>query len=361
MHAITLSDLSADPQHARDRRQVAVWLLICCGLVFSMVVLGGVTRLTGSGLSMVEWEPISGILPPLNEAAWQEEFAGYQASPEYQKVNYGMTLDQFKVIFWFEYAHRLLGRLLGLVFLLPFLYLLLRGRIRRPLVPRLVIVFIIGGLQGLLGWYMVKSGLIDQPHVSQYRLAAHLTVAVAVYGYMLWLALGLLGVPPLPAASISAKRATPKRLALWVTCVILITMLSGAFVAGLKAGFAFNTFPKMGDAWVPPALFALDPFYRNFFENLITVQFQHRLLAVLALLSVIALWSLTRRQVLASQTRFGLHLLLALTLLQVGLGIGTLLWHVPVPVAAAHQANALLLFTVALFINHTLRTVRRVG
>ncbi|MFZ0256681.1 MAG: COX15/CtaA family protein [Gammaproteobacteria bacterium] len=356
MPAVALSGLSAYPEDTRNRRQIAIWLLACCALVFSMVVLGGVTRLTGSGLSMVEWEPISGVLPPRGEAGWKAEFARYRESPEYQKVNVGMTLAEFKVIFWFEYAHRLLGRALGLVFILPFLYFLVRGKVERSLVPRLVFVFIIGGLQGLLGWYMVKSGLIDNPHVSQYRLAAHLTVAVAVYGYMLWVAFGLLSRPPLPAASTPMKTGALKRLALLVTFLILLTMFSGAFVAGLKAGLAYNTFPKMGDAWIPAGLFVLDPLYRNFFENIVTVQFQHRVLAVLVLLSVLVLWFLARRHAFSRWTRFGSHLLLAITLLQVGLGIGTLLLYVPMPLAAAHQANALLLFSVALFANHTLRT-----
>ncbi|MGC1954521.1 MAG: COX15/CtaA family protein [Gammaproteobacteria bacterium] len=357
MHAVALNGLSASSDATRNRRQIAIWLLICCALVFSMVVLGGVTRLTGSGLSMVEWEPISGVLPPRDDAGWEAEFARYRESPEYQKVNVGMTLAEFKAIFWLEYAHRLLGRALGLVFILPLLYFWLRGKIERSLVPKLVLVFIIGGLQGLLGWYMVKSGLIDNPHVSQYRLTAHLMVAVAVYGYMLWIALGLLGRSPVPAAASTAvDSGTLKRLALFVTSVILLTVLSGAFVAGLKAGLAYNTFPKMGDAWIPAGLLALDPLYRNFFENMVTVQFQHRLLATLMLLSVLLFWFLARRQAFSPWARVGAHLLLAMTLLQVGLGIVTLLLYVPIPLAAAHQANALLLFTVALFANHTWRT-----
>lgn len=307
---------------------------------------------------MVEWEPVSGVLPPLDEAGWVAEFARYRESPEYQKVNLGMTLAEFKAIFWLEYAHRLLGRALGLVFLIPFLLFLIRGKIERWLIPRLVLVFVIGGLQGLLGWYMVKSGLIDNPHVSQYRLAAHLTVAVAVYGYMLWLALGLLARPSPPPVRVKMSDLAFKQLAVLATSLILLTMFSGAFVAGLKAGFAFNTFPKMGEAWIPAGLFAFEPFYRNFFENIVTVQFQHRVLAALLMLTVLGLWIRARRQALSPWTRFGSHLLLALALIQVGLGIGTLLWYVPTPLAAAHQANAMLLFTVALFANHTLRAQR---
>ena len=358
MHAVTLNGQSAPSDEARNRRQIAIWLLTCCALVFSMVVLGGVTRLTGSGLSMVEWEPVSGILPPRREAGWEAEFARYRESPQYQEVNVGMTLAEFKVIFWFEYAHRLLGRALGLVFLVPFLYFFIRGKIERSLVPRLVLVFIIGGLQGLLGWYMVKSGLIDNPHVSQYRLAAHLTVAVAVYGYMLWVALDLLVRPSSATAGIRATTGAPKlkQVAVFVISLILVTMISGAFVAGLKAGLAYNTFPKMGDAWVPAGLFVLDPLYRNFFENIVTVQFQHRVLAGLVLASVLVFWFLVKRHAFSQSTRFGSHVLLASALSQIGLGIGTLLLYVPTPLAAAHQANALLLLTVALGTHHTLRT-----
>ncbi|MGF1615742.1 MAG: COX15/CtaA family protein [Gammaproteobacteria bacterium] len=352
MHAVALNGLSTDHSDALNRRQIAAWLLICCGLVLSMVVLGGVTRLTGSGLSMVEWEPIAGILPPRGEAGWEAEFARYRESPQYQQVNLGMTLAEFKVIFWFEYAHRLLGRALGLAFLVPFLYFWIRGKLPRSLVPSLIILFAMGGFQGLLGWYMVKSGLAGDPHVSQYRLAAHLVVAVGIYGYMLWLALGLLR--PLP--SVHLGTATVKRLALGVTALVVLTIVSGAFVAGLKAGFTFNTFPKMGDSWIPAGILSLDPLHRNFFENLAMVQFQHRVLAGVVLLSVFILWWVARRQTLTPGIHVGLYLLLVMALIQAGLGIGTLLLHVPTGLAAAHQASALLLFTLALITNHNLRT-----
>ncbi|MCP4454569.1 MAG: heme A synthase, partial [Planctomycetes bacterium] len=180
----------------KDQRQIAIWLLVCCALVFAMVVLGGATRLTGSGLSMVNWAPVTGVIPPLDEADWEAEFAHYQSSPEYQKINKGMDLSGFKRIFWFEFAHRVLGRTIGIVFLLPFLYFLIRRKIGRSLVPKLGVMFVLGGLQGLLGWYMVKSGLVNNPHVSQYRLTAHLLAAVVIYGYMFWVALDLLGSSP---------------------------------------------------------------------------------------------------------------------------------------------------------------------
>jgi cytochrome c oxidase assembly protein subunit 15 len=328
-------------------RQIAVWLFVCCLMVYSMVVLGGVTRLTGSGLSMVEWDPIFGILPPLDEASWNATFELYKQSPEYLKINVGMDLDGFKSIYWFEYSHRVLGRAIGTVFLVPFLYFLVRGRVHRPLIPKLAGMFVLGGLQGVLGWYMVKSGLVDNPHVSQYRLTAHLGLAVVIYAYMFHVALGLwFG---------EGNRLPVSR---WLRCFVtsltglaFITILSGGFVAGLKAGHAYNTFPLMDGHWVPEVIFMQHPLWRNFFENIATVQFDHRLLATLVMISVCVLWLATLRTPLPGQLRFGLHALMAATVLQVALGISTLLLHVPVALAATHQAGAMLLFSVLLFVN----------
>ncbi len=332
------------------RRQVAGWLTLCCVMIFVMVVLGGVTRLTGSGLSMVEWDPIFGVVPPLNEQQWEEVFAKYRASPEYQKVNIGMDLQGFKSIYWFEFAHRLLGRSIGLAFLLPLLYFALRRMLGRPLLMRLAAAFVLGGLQGVLGWYMVKSGLVDRPHVSQYRLTAHLTLALLIYAYLLWLLLDLLFPAPAgrPAAR-GLRRAAPGVLGL-----VALTIVSGGFVAGLKAGFAYNTFPKMGDQWLPPAGWMLQPGWRNLFENIATVQFDHRLLALLTLAAVITFWFYAREQPVARSARVGVHLLLIIAIIQVSMGIGTLLLHVPVSLAAAHQAGALTLLSVALFVVHRL-------
>ena len=348
-----MTTLQPPSMPARDRQQLAVWLLICCSLIFAMVVLGGVTRLSGSGLSMVEWEPVSGVIPPLTESAWEAEFARYQQSPEYRKVNLGMTLEGFKVIFWFEYAHRLLGRTIGVVFLLPLLYFWLWRKIERSLILKLIFLFVLGGLQGLLGWYMVKSGLVDNPHVSQYRLTAHLAFAAVIYGYLLWVALSLFSLAP-PAA-VRADTGMLRRFALFVTGLIFVTMLSGGLVAGLKAGFAYNTFPRMAGEWVPSGILGQEPLHRNFFENAATVQFDHRVLALMALLAVLALWAVAQRSDLPSKTRLGSHVVLAVAVMQVGLGISTLLWRVPIALAAAHQAGALLLFTAALFLNDTLR------
>ena len=335
---------SADAQTTRHNRKIAAWLFVCCLMVYGMVILGGVTRLTGSGLSMVEWDPIFGIVPPLDAADWDETFRLYQQSPEYQKINLGMDLAGFKRIYWFEYSHRVLGRTIGTVFLLPFLYFLVKGWIQRPLVPRLITMFVLGGLQGLLGWYMVKSGLVDNPHVSQYRLTAHLGLAVVIYAYMLYVALGLWYGEQRVAVPRWLRYST-----LLVAGLIFITILSGGFVAGLKAGFAYNTFPLMDGHLVPQVMFMQSPLWRNFFENIATVQFDHRLLATLVMTAVCVLWIVARRCTLPAAARTGLHLMLATVLLQYGLGISTLLMHVPVPLAATHQAGALLLLTVTLY------------
>ena len=257
-----------------QNRRIARWLFICCALVFAMVVLGGATRLTGSGLSMVDWRPATGWLPPLGDAAWAEEFAKYQTSPQYQKTNSHMNVHDFKGIFWLEYLHRLLGRIIGLAFLLPFLYFAVRGYIGKRELPKYGLMFVLGGLQGVLGWYMVKSGLVDNPAVSQYRLTAHLLAAFLIYAFMFWVALSRL----YPAEGFEVHRRFRRMAAL--TALIVLTIVSGGFVAGLKAGKLYNTFPKMGDDWLPPGMFALEPAWRNFFDNIATVQFDHRVLAI---------------------------------------------------------------------------------
>jgi cytochrome c oxidase assembly protein subunit 15 len=341
------------PASAFHPKAISLWLFVCCALIFAMVVLGGVTRLTGSGLSMVEWDPIFGVIPPRSDAEWQQVFAGYQQSPEYQKVNVGMSLEEFKTIYCFEYAHRLLGRSIGLAFLVPFLYFWLRRRIPPGLTSKLLAIFILGGLQGLLGWYMVKSGLVDDPRVSPYRLAAHLLLAFIIYGYILWVALDLLS----PSAGNRPEPAPgdPLRwLALGVLLWLGATVAYGAFVAGLDAGLAYNTFPLMGDRLVPAGMFALEPTYRNWFENVATVQFVHRWLATSLLALIVILWLLARAKPLSPRARTALHLLVALAFVQVGLGISTLLLHVPIPLASAHQAGALALFSVMLFFTHEL-------
>ncbi len=338
---------------AATDRAVAHWLLICCGLVFAMVVLGGVTRLTGSGLSMVDWRPVTGILPPLTADEWQRVFEMYQETPEFQKKNSHMDVAEFKGIFWLEYLHRLLGRLIGVVFLVPFVYFLWRGHIGVREWPKYLLMFVLGGMQGVLGWYMVKSGLVDNPAVSQYRLTAHLMSAFLIYAFMLWVALSLL------------YPATERRHAWFgktvaLTVLITITIVSGGFVAGLKAGKIYNTFPMMGEQWLPPGMFALQPAWRNFFDNMVTVQFDHRVLAITTFMIIVLFWIGIRKAELPSRIAKGVNALLHTAALQVALGIATLLLVVPIPLAAAHQAVAMLLFTVAIILCHGLRgTARR--
>jgi heme a synthase len=346
------------PVVSANDRKVARWLLILCGLVFAMVVLGGFTRLTGSGLSMTDWRPVTGILPPISEAAWQETFDRYRATPEFIQVNSTMDLAAFKGIFWLEYLHRLFGRIIGLAFLLPFAWFVWRGYIRKAEIPKYGLMFVLGGLQGVLGWYMVKSGLVDNPRVSQYRLTAHLGAAIVIYAYMFWVALSLLYPRP------SRGPSHPwfgRSLAL--AALIFVTVMSGGFVAGLDAGLLYNTFPKMGSYWIPPGYLALQPEWRNFFENMAAVQFNHRLLAVTTFCVIVTYWWFARRLDLPRRIRAGMNALLHTAVLQVVLGISTLLMMVPILLAAAHQAVALVLITVVLYLCHALRSAEpdRIG
>ncbi len=333
----------------QQNRAVAYWLLICCGLVFAMVVLGGFTRLTGSGLSMVDWRPLMGWLPPMTDAEWQRVFEMYQQSPEFLKVNSDFGVEEFKGIFWLEFLHRLLGRTIGIVFIVPFIWFMVKGYIRKPEWPKYFLMFVLGGMQGVLGWYMVKSGLVDVPAVSQYRLTAHLVAAFIIYAYMFWVALSRL----YPASGTDRHAWYGKTFAL--TTLISITVISGGFVAGLKAGKIYNTFPMMGDYWLPPGLMALEPFWRNFFDNMTTVQFDHRILAITTLIAITVFWWKARAADLPPRSRKAVNALLHTGLLQVALGIATLLLAVPVFLGAMHQAVAMVLFTVALYLLHSLR------
>jgi cytochrome c oxidase assembly protein subunit 15 len=320
-----------------DRRAVAGWLLLCSALVFLIVVVGGVTRLTRSGLSIVEWQPLIGAIPPLTEAHWQELFAKYRETPEFRLVNFDMTLEGFKTIFWWEYVHRLLGRVIGLVFLLPLVYFLVRRRIDRPLAWKLFGIFVLGGLQGALGWFMVKSGLVDDPRVSHFRLTAHLGVALAIFAAQLWLALALL-----------SPRSQPLGKTFALPVIVFLMALTGGMVAGLRAGYAYNTFPLMNGHLVPPEILTLEPWWQNFFYNMATVQFVHRgffwLLAVLVPLA----WWRHRGSPAA-------HALMAAFVLQASLGIATLLMRVPVALGAAHQGGAVVLLAAALWFAYSCR------
>jgi cytochrome c oxidase assembly protein subunit 15 len=384
-------DEPAEPSHP----PVAVWLLVCCAMIFLMVVIGGVTRLTWSGLSITEWQPVTGAIPPLSAADWAAEFAKYQQTAQYKLLNAGMTLADFKTIFLWEYAHRLWGRLIGFVYALPFLYFLVRGRIPRRLAWPLAGIFALGAAQGALGWWMVKSGLADRIEVSQYRLTAHLALALVIYAATLWTALGLYDpddslstpgggegrgeagdsrsagtLPPHPP--IAAQRAPPSppqrrrgALCRWgANCVlglVSLTIVAGGFVAGLNAGLVYNSFPLMDGRLVPADYAQLTPFVRNWFENVAAVQFDHRALAMTTVASVVVLWLAERRAALPLATKLALNVLLTIGLLQLALGIATLLLAVPIPLAAAHQAGAVLLLTAAIVLRHTLRRPQSVS
>ncbi len=335
-------------QQARYNRQIAYWLLICAAVIFGMILLGGVTRLTNSGLSMVDWKPLMGIIPPLSEADWQAMFLKYQQFPEYQKVNIGMSLEEFKPIFMYEYLHRVLGRFIGLIFVLPFLFFFFTKRIKAGLTPKLIIMLIGGGFQGLLGWYMVKSGLVDNPRVSQYRLTAHLGAAVLIYSFILWTAFSL----------ISPKSDQPnelKNFSYTLSGLIFLMILSGGLVAGTHAGHAYSTWPLMGDSFIPVGLYSLTPAWLSAFEDITTIQFNHRMFAYL-IVGLVAIFVFKALKAgIQGPAKIGLLCLIGLLIMQVTLGISTLIFYVPVPVAAAHQVGAVALLSASLFISHCLR------
>lgn len=330
---------------AAHERAIGRWLLVCCGVLLALVMLGGATRLTESGLSIVDWRPVTGVLPPIGDAEWQAEFQRYQDSPQYTKVNQGMALSDFKLIFWYEYAHRLLARLLGLVFALPLLVFWLRGMIPQRLRWPLVGILLLGAAQGYMGWFMVKSGLVDIPRVSHYRLAAHLSLALMIYASMFWLALRTLWPPHTSGKSLG-------KLSGLLLGLVAVTIVFGAFVAGLRAGLMYNTFPLMNGHLIPPGMGAFQPLWLNALENPVTVQFIHRCLALTTFAVVAGLWLSWRRVELVPAQRLALNALAAMTLLQVSLGIATLLYHVPVALGTLHQGGAVLLLSAVLAMGH---------
>lgn len=338
--------LTVPDKPANQDRPVALWLLCCCAMIFLMSLIGAITRLTESGLSIMEWAPVTGALPPLSQAEWERVFALYQEIPEFREDNPGMLLNEFKTIFWWEYIHRLWGRLIGLVFLLPFVWFLVRGRIRRGLAPHLAAMFVLGGLQGGLGWFMVASGFAERTDVSQYRLTAHLVLALVIYGYMFWVAAGML-LPAGPTAA-TGDQGLCRPLALTVL-LVAVTVASGGFVAGLNAGLIYNSFPLMDGRLVPAGYGELSPFALNWFENIAAVQFNHRLLAVATVLATLGLWAWSRRLAPSAALSRAMDLLALAALAQAGLGIATLLLVVPVTLAVLHQGGAILLLTAALW------------
>ena len=337
----------------RGERAIAHWLLCCCGMIFLMVLLGGITRLTQSGLSITDWQPVVGIVPPLSHAAWVAEFDRYRLIPQYDALNRGMSLAEFKYIFMWEYVHRLWGRLIGVVYFVPLVWFIARRQVPRGLVWPLAGIFALGGAQGLLGWYMVESGLVHRIEVSQYRLVAHLALALAIYAATLWIALGVLQMPSADGGE--EPTSLWRRLAEALLVLVALTICAGGFTAGLRAGVVYNTFPLMDGHFVPAGYAHLHPFWRNWFEDIAAVQFDHRLLAETTVGSVVLLWFAGRRAGLPRPARRAQHALLAAVLLQFALGVSTLLLVVPIPLAVAHQAGAVLLLTAAVVFRHMVR------
>ncbi len=336
----------------RSRRPVAAWLFAVAGMVLLMIVLGGVTRLTGSGLSIMEWAPLAGTLPPMNEAEWQRIYHLYQQIPQYRLANEGLGLAGFKQIFWLEWAHRLWGRLIGLAFIVPLIWFWATGRIERRLRPRLALLFVLGGLQGAVGWFMVELGFEPAATaVSPYRLVIHLAFALILYTALLWIGLTVLRpVPPRPAAGRSLHALA------WACCAcIALTIVAGGFVAGTHAGFDYNTFPLMDGRLAPIGYSRLEPFVRNLTENIVAVQFDHRLLATLTVLVTVATLAagLATRQ--PRGARRASAALMGIALVQYLLGVATLVFVVPIVLAAMHQAVAALVLSAGVVLLHNTR------
>ncbi len=327
-----------------NRVTIGRWLTVWAGMLFFLVLIGGGTRLTESGLSITEWKPVSGVLPPLSDAAWQVEFDKYKLIPQYAKMNAGMTLGAFQGIFWWEFLHRFWARLVGVVFVLPLLWFALRRRLPGALLPRLGTLGVLMGLQGAMGWYMVSSGLTARVNVSQYRLAAHLSLALVIYLLTVWTADSLLAEKRPPVANNGSRSRAPKGSLVVLLALAFVTVVSGAFVAGLRAGRIYNEFPFMGAGLVPVEYGTMVPWWKSLFEDPASAQFDHRVLAIVTLLAVISV-ALTVRKHAWPRLRSRLTLMMVAVAVQVTLGITVLLLAVPVAIGMAHQAGALLLLT----------------
>jgi cytochrome c oxidase assembly protein subunit 15 len=353
----SVTPLQIASQSRSARRSVGLWLLACCLMVAIMVMLGGITRLTNSGLSIMEWKPLMGAWPPMTDAEWQRVFALYRQISEYKHVNPDMTIDAFKGIFWWEYLHRLWGRLLAVAFLVPLVWFVIRGRITRLEIPRLVALFALGGLQGFAGWYMVASGFQDRVDVSQYRLVIHLMLALAIFSLMLWYALDYLDDTPI--AGNSKASATLARHAKGMNTVIAFQIALGGLVAGTDAGFIYNDFPQMNGHWLSPDLFLMSPWWINFTENLAMVQFQHRLVSGFVAIAVISFLVRCRRHDVDPVVKRRAIIVSVALAAQAFLGISTLILVVPIPLAVLHQLGAFVLLGCGLIAQHALS--RRVG
>lgn len=344
-----------------EHQWIAAWLFGIAFMVLVMVIIGGLTRLTDSGLSMVDWRPITGWFPPLTEAGWQAAFDAYRQFPEYQKVNAGMTLAEFQGIFWLEYIHRLWGRLIGIAFFFPLVFFAIRGWLDRPLGLKLVGLLVLGGMQGVVGWLMVKSGLVDRPDVSHYRLATHFGLALLIYAGLIWVALSLIRpmVPSQERGMSIRKAAILHWSAISVCVLVLITALWGALVAGLDAGLAYNTFPLMDGELVPAEIFRESPWYGSFFDHVGGVQFMHRLLALMTLCSALWLaWQAWAAPDAPIQLRWASLLLAMWVVVQGSLGAATVLLFVPVIVASLHQASGMILWTITLVVAYETTRMR---
>jgi cytochrome c oxidase assembly protein subunit 15 len=332
----------------KDNKKVIYWLLIGCLLIFIMVVVGGITRLTHSGLSISNYKLISGTIPPMNDMEWQEAFNLYKQYPEYQKLNNNFTLQDFKDIYFWEWLHRVIGRFIGIVFLLPFLYFLVRKQLSKPTIKKSIVLLALGAFQGFLGWYMVKSGLVDNPDVSHYRLAAHLTTAFITFAYTFWVALDLM---------FPKKKQVKTHLRNFIRIgltVLILQIIYGAFVAGLDAGFIHNHWPMMSEGKLIHETIYIeqDPLYKNFIEGKSGVQFIHRTLAYIVVILIVAIWFKARKTEITNYQHKGINTLLILVGLQFILGVFTILLSVPVWLGVAHQIGAFLLLSAMTFTLH---------
>lgn len=335
-----------------SHKPIIIWLFAGCLLIYAMVVIGGITRLTHSGLSMVEWNPIIGSFPPTSDADWQVPFEKYKQTPEYQIVNNQFTLEEFKSIYWWEYIHRLLGRTIGVVFLIPFFYFLVKKKFDNPLLKKMLVLLLLGALQGVLGWFMVKSGLQKEPHVSHYRLAAHLISAFTVFGFTFWYVLDLL-YPNQIETDIGSKNVI--RWSKIMFGFIVLQIIYGAFVAGLKAGLFYNTYPLMGKSFMPSTVTSFNPFWKNLFENPAGVQFLHRMIAIIVTILVLFVWEKSRKMNLNSRQKKASNFMLIIVSIQFLLGVITILYAVPVTLGVLHQTGAFFLFASALIFMHSIK------
>lgn len=344
----------------QTRSAIVLWLFSGCFLIFGMVVVGGITRLTGSGLSITKWDVVTGTIPPLNEAGWQKEFEHYQLTPQFKHINSHFGIEDFKNIYWWEYIHRLLGRLIGVVFLIPFLWFLFTKKLNTELLFKTLILFAMGGLQGFIGWYMVSSGLVDVPSVSHFRLALHLLTAFATFGLTFWFAFELINTEKITLTGWHKKFYN---LVLLVFGCVVLQIIYGAFVAGMKAGYIYNTWPLMGDKMIADSVFySLDKMgWLALVDNLSGVQFVHRYLAYLVFFLIVGMAFYARKNQnstshkLSGAQLFSVNLVVGVVCLQFILGVLTLIYKVPVVLGVLHQVGAFFLFASVIYLLHRLK------